>query len=182
MSAAPRPEYGKAPRSRASATSRHSAARLAALQALYQVEMTGTPGAQVIDEFIRHRLGRPDDETGTARKTNEKRFVELVRGVTGRGAELDGLIRPLLASGWQLERLEIVMRCLLRLGAWELLALLDVPARVVISEYVALAGAFYSGDEPGAVNGILDRLARKLRPGELEAKPDGSRGSSRPAG
>ena len=177
MSAAPRPE-----RSKASATSRHSAARLAALQALYQVEMTGTPGAQVIDEFIRHRLGQPDDEGGTARKTNAKRFTDLVRGVTGRCAEIDALIRPLLATGWQLERLEIVMRCLLRLGAWELLALPEVPARVVISEYVALAGAFYSGDEPGAVNGILDRLARKLRPGELEAKSDGSRRSRHPAG
>jgi N utilization substance protein B len=180
MSAAPRPDGSKASRGRASATSRHSAARLAALQALYQVEMTGAPGAQVIDEFIHHRLGRPDAESGTARKTNEKRFTELVRGVTGRGGELDALIGPLLASGWRLERLEIVMRCLLRLGAWELLALLEVPARVVISEYVALAGAFYSGDEPGAVNGILDRLARKLRPGELEAKPDGPRRSQRP--
>ena len=177
MNTAPRPQ-----RSRAPGAARHRAARLAALQALYQIEMTGAPGAQVVDEFVRHRLGRPDDDSGPARKTNARRFAELVRGVTARGAEIDTEIRPLLAKGWQLERLEIVMRCILRLGAYELKAMPDVPARVVIAEYVSLAGDFVSGDQPGVVNGILDRLARTLRPGELEAKTDDSRSFRRPAG
>ena len=74
------------------------------------------------------------------------------------------------AKGWSVERLEILLRCILRLGTFELMARAQVPARVVISEHVDLADAFFSGREPGMVNGVLDRLARSLRPGELEAK------------
>lgn len=179
MSAAPRParERPATPR-----TGRHSAARLAALQALYQIEMTGAPGAQVVDEFVHHRLDRPDDETGATRKTNAKRFGALVRGVSAQNAEIDAAIAPLLAPGWTLGRIEIVLRCILRLGAYELMAMPEIPARVTITEYVALAGDFFSGDEPGVVNGILDRLARRLRPGELDAKPDDSRRSGRSPG
>jgi N utilization substance protein B len=180
MSAAPQPKSG--PRSRAPGTARHSAAREAALQALYQMEITGAPAAVVVDEFVTHRLGATDEEATGGRKANAKMFAALVGGVSERREALDEALRPLLAAGWQIERLEIIMRCILRLGAFELMTRLEVPARVVVSEYVTLAGAFFNGDEPGAVNGILDRLARSLRPGELEARGDGARRSQRPAG
>lgn len=179
MSAAPQPKSGG--RVRDAGTARHSAARLAALQALYQMEVTGAPAALVVDEFLAHRLGEADREATGGRRTNAKMFAALVRGVAERREALDDSLRPLLAAGWSLERLEIVMRCLLRLGAYELVAAPEVPARVVVSEYVALAAAFFTGDEPAAVNAILDRLARKQRPGELEFKGDGRVRPQRPA-
>jgi N utilization substance protein B len=148
---------------------RHSAARLAAVQALYQIEITGAEVDGVVEEFRIHRLG-VDDEDAAIPKSDKRMFAELVTGVTARRAELDALLGPVMAKGWSVERLEILLRCILRLGTFELMARAQVPARVVISEHVDLADAFFSGREPGMVNGVLDRLARSLRPGELEAK------------
>lgn len=158
---------GPAPRNPTRRT-RRSAARLAAVQALYQVDLTAAEPAAVIDEFRRHRLeagreagGPPADATF---------FAELVNGVAARRAEIDGMLAPLLAEGWTLERLETVLRATLRAGAFEMLARGDVPARVVIDEYVQVAHAFFSDREPAVVNGVLDRLARRLRPDEFEGQ------------
>ena len=149
--------------------SRRSATRLAAVQALYQIDLTGAEVDGVVEEFRKHRLG-VDDEDSAMEKSDERLFAELVTGVMARRAELDAQLAPALVEGWSLDRLEVVLRCILRLGTFELMARRRVPARVVISEHVDLAHAFFSGGEPGMVNGVLDRLARSLRPGELEAK------------
>ena len=158
----------------ARSTGRHHAARLAAVQALYQVEMTGQSLSSVIEEFVGHRLGQSDVESSRGARANEPLFRQLVRGTGGRIAEFDGLIRPLLAEGWKVERLEVVLRCILRLGTFEMVARPEVPAAVVIKEYVDLADDFFSENEPAMVNGILDRLARQCRPGELEARHEGT--------
>ncbi len=161
-------EPGARARSRRSAA-RRSATRLAAVQALYQIELTGSEVDGVVEEFRKHRLG-VDDEDSATEKADNRLFAELVTGVMAHRAELDALLAPALVEGWSLDRLEVVLRCILRLGTFELMACGRVPARVVISEHVDLAHAFFSGGEPGMVNGVLDRLARNLRPGELEAK------------
>lgn len=161
-------EPGARARSRRSAA-RRSATRLAAVQALYQVDLTGAEVDGVVEEFSKHRLG-VDDEDSEMEKADKRLFAELVTGVMAHRAELDALLAPALVEGWSLDRLEVVLRCILRLGTFELMARSQVPARVVISEHVDLAHAFFSGGETGMVNGVLDRLARSLRPGELEAK------------
>lgn len=160
-------------------TVRHSAARLAAVQALYQIDITGAMPGTVIDEFVKHRLGPADIEASRGAKANETLFRDLVHGACDRVVEIDGRLGPLLAKGWSIERIEVILRNILRLGALELLTRPEVPASVVIKEYVDLADAFFSGAEPGVVNAILDRLARDLRPGELEARHDGP---ARPSG
>lgn len=146
---------------------RRTAARLAAVQALYQIELSDGTVEAVIAEFIKHRLGRGggDDNFGEADPTL---FADIVRGAMARRADLDGMIAGALAADWPLDRLEVILRSVLRVGAYELLARPDVPARVVISEYLDIAHAFFSGKEPGLVNGVLDRLARTLRPGEVQ--------------
>lgn len=170
MTASPSPRPAR--RSRRSGTVRHSAARLAAVQALYQIEITGAMAGTVIDEFVEHRLGSADIEASRGAKANEALFRQLVRGTGIRGAEIDERLAPLFAPGWSIERIDVILRNILRLGAFELLARPEMPATVVIKEYVDLADAFFSGDEPGVVNAILDRLARALRPGELESRHD----------
>lgn len=146
---------------------RRSVARLAAVQALYQIDLTGTPPEQVIVEFRSHRL----DETAGKDAADAEFFGELVGGVVARRGEIDALLAPLLAEGWTIERLEKVLRAILRAGAFEILARGDVPAAVVIDEYVRVAHAFFSEREPGVVNGILDRLARTVRATEFEGRP-----------
>ena len=157
-------------KSRSRATSRHSAARLAAVQALYQMELTDAKAPTVIDEFLHHRLGADDAEAGGGGKVNEKLFSDIVRGVVVRGEEIDQKIAESLPDSWKAERLQIVLRCILRAGALELMVRFEAPAAVVVSEYVRLAHSFFSEGEPALANGVLDRLARDLRPGELEAR------------
>ena len=150
------------------AAARHSAARLAAVQALYQIELTGTGVAQVLEEFPRIQMDEEEDGTGSNPAAARPRmFQELVRGVVNRREELDGLLAPLISGGWSLERIEIILHCILAAATFELVVRKNVPARVVITEYVDLAHAFYAGSEPAMVNGVLDRLAREVRPGEL---------------
>ncbi len=146
---------------------RRSVARLAAVQALYQIDLTATPPEQVIAEFLSHRL----DEIGGKGAADAVFFSELVGGVVARRTEIDALLAPLLAEGWTIERLEKVLRAILRAGAFEMLARGDVPAAVVIDEYVRVAHAFFSEREPGVVNGILDRLARTVRATGFEGRP-----------
>lgn len=157
-------------KSRSRATSRHSAARLSAVQALYQMEMTGTPASIVIDEFLRHRFTGNDEEAGGGRRVNQNLFSDIVRGVVVRRDDLDRRIAAALPAGWKPDRLELVLRCILRAGALELMVRFETPAAVVISEYVRLADSFFSEAEPSLANGILDRIARDVRPGELEAR------------
>jgi N utilization substance protein B len=139
-----------------------SAARLAAVQALYQQEMEGTPLPRLLDEFHQHRLGRTiEDVTYTPAETDF--FDDLVKGVDARRAEIDAAIAGKLAAGWTLDRLDRPMRQILRAGAYELVARIDVPTGSVISEYVDVADAFYAKREKGFVNGLLDAVAKALR-------------------
>ena len=117
-------------------------------------------------------MGELDTEASRGANANEVLFKELVRGVGIRSDELRGYIEPLLADGWVYDRLDVILRCILRLGAFEMISRPEIPAAVIIEEYVDLAGAFFSGSEPGVVNGILDRIARDTRRGELEARDD----------
>lgn len=155
--------------------SRRSAARLAAVQALYQAELTASPVAGIIGEFVDHRLGR-EFEGETYHAADGEFFSDLVRGATERAPQIDELIAGALVEGWTVERLDSTLRAALRAGTYELMARPDVPARVVINEYVDVARAFFGGREPGFLNGVLDRLGQRLRPGEL-GTDDGARGT-----
>jgi N utilization substance protein B len=139
-----------------------SAARLAAVQALYQQEMEGTPLARLLHEFHHHRLGATID--GIEYVDAEVDFFDdLVAGAEARAAELDALIAGKLAAGWSLARLDKPMKAILRAGAYELAARADVPTASVISEYVDVAKAFYDARETGFVNGLLDAIAKDVR-------------------
>ena len=140
-----------------------SAARLAAVQALYQQEMEGIPTTRLIHEFHAHRLGATIEDV-TYADAEESFFDDLVSGTAARLAEIDELITARLAAGWSLARLDKPMKALLRVGAYELLARPDVPVASVISEYVDVAHAFYDKRETGFVNGLLDALAKAARP------------------
>jgi N utilization substance protein B len=139
-----------------------SAARLAAVQALYQMEMEGTPLAKLLHEFHEHRLGATiEDETYEEAEIDF--FDDIVGGADARRDEIDTLISERLAEGWSLERLDRPMRAILRAGAYELIARADVPVATVISEYVDVAHAFYDRRETGFVNGLLDAIAKAAR-------------------
>ena len=139
-----------------------SAARLAAVQALYQQEMEGTPIARLLREFHQHRLGATIED---AQYFDAERdfFDDVVTGVDSRRSEIDNAIAGKLAEGWSLERLDRPMRAILRAGTYELLARKDVPVGSVISEYVDVAHAFYDKRESGFVNGLLDAVAKEAR-------------------
>ena len=139
-----------------------SAARLAAVQALYQQEMEGTPMARLLDEFHRHRLGATIEDVEYA-EAEVDFFDDLVRGVDARREEIDARITARLSSGWNLARLDRPMRAILRAGVYELIARADVPTASVITEYVDVADAFYDKRETGFVNGLLDAVARDVR-------------------
>ena len=139
-----------------------SAARLAAVQALYQQEMEATPVAKLLHEFHLHRLGATIEDVEYA-DAEVDFFDDLVSGTSARKAELDELIAARLAKGWSLARLDKPMLQILRAGAYELLARPDVPTGSVISEYVDVAKAFYGQKEAGFVNGILDGVAKDVR-------------------
>lgn len=139
-----------------------SAARLAAVQALYQKEMEGTPLPILLHEFHKHRLGATIEDV-TYAPAEESFFDDVVTGVDARGEEIDALIASKLGKGWSLERLDKPMRQILRAGTYELLARIDVPTGSVISEYVDVAHAFYDKRESGFVNGLLDAVAKTVR-------------------
>lgn len=144
------------------------AARLAAVQALYQIEIAATGPESVIAEFVAHRLDRSIDGE-RASPADRAHFVAVVEGVSRRPGDIDGLIGDVLAEGWSLKRLGALLRALMRAAAFELLELEAIPARVVIDEYVEIAASFFSDREPAFVNGALDKLARRLRPAEFGA-------------
>lgn len=172
MTSTPRkPAGAKAGRRRPSGL---SAARLLAVQALYQMILTKAPAKQVIAEFLDHRL-KEDLEGLKHGAVNRDLFTDLVQGVSSQAEVLDDMLAAVLDEDWTIERLEILLLALLRAAAFELSERLEVPARVVISEYVDLANAFFDGRETAFVNGMLDRLAHVLRMdefGEAGALPD----------
>lgn len=147
----------------ASRSRTRSAARLAAVQALYQLDMENTPLPLLLHEFHQHRLGATIEDV-TYHPAEQAFFDDIVKGVDARREEIDGLIASRLAKGWTLERLDKPMRQILRAGAYELLARLDVPTASVISEYVDVAHAFYDKREAGFVNGLLDAVGKAARP------------------
>jgi len=149
--------------SQASARARsRSAARLAAVQALYQQDMENTPVPMLLHEFHHHRLGATIE--GVEYMDAEVDFFDdIVRGVHARSSELDELIAGKLSKDWSLSRLDKPMRQILRAGAYELVARIDVPTGSVISEYVDVAKAFYDKRESAFVNGLLDAVAKEVR-------------------
>ena len=126
------------------------------------MELSSAGLEAVIREFTDHRFGR-ELEDATLADADEEFFAELVRGVVAGQADIDGAVARRLAQGWRLERLDATVRAILRSGTWELQNRPDVPAEVVIDEYVELAKSFFEGTEPGFVNGALDALARDAR-------------------
>lgn len=139
-----------------------SAARLAAVQALYQREMEGTPTARLLDEFHQHRLGREIDDQPIA-DAEVAFFDDVAGGAIARIDEIDALLTARLAEGWSLARLDKTMLQILRCGAYELLARPDVPVGSAISEYVDVAHAFFDAREAKFVNGVLDAVAKAVR-------------------
>jgi transcription antitermination protein NusB len=141
------------------------AARLAAVQALYQMELAGVGAEEVAVEFIDHRFGETPTDTDF--------FKSIVEGVPGHQAEIDKAIAACLSATWTLARVDSILRAILRAGGLELVARKDVPAKVVIDEYVGIAHDFFAGDEPSFVNAALDRMARRKRAPEFgEPVPD----------
>jgi transcription antitermination protein NusB len=144
-----------------------TAARVAAVQALYQMDMAGTDLNAVIDEFVRLRFPRaPGDEAASG--ADPTFFNDLLRGVVRRQRDIDPLVDQQLAEGWRLVRIDAILRAILRAGVFELMERPDVPARVVINEYINVAHSFFSDEEPKVVNGVLDKLGRRLRAAEFD--------------
>ena len=139
-----------------------SAARLAAVQALYQQQMEGTPLNRLLDEFHQHRLGAEIEEVQFA-EAETAFFDDIVKGVDARRDEIDLLLPEKLAQGWTLARLDRTMLQILRAGTYELLARADVSRATAISEYVDVAKAFFDDREAKFVNGVLDAVARDVR-------------------
>lgn len=149
---------------------RRGAARLAAVQALYQMELTGADVSDIIDEFEAFRLGGEIDGE-QYREADALFFRQIVNGVVRDQRKLDPAINEALTAGWPLTRIDALLRAILRGGAFELSQRRDIPPPVVISEYIDVARAFYEGDVPPMVNAVLDTLAKRLRP--APARGDG---------
>ncbi|RKF23215.1 transcription antitermination factor NusB [Altericroceibacterium spongiae] len=139
-----------------------SAARLAAVQALYQHEMESSRLIQLLDEFHQHRLGKEIEED-QYNQADQPFFDDIVRGTISRMEEIDELVQSKLADGWTLKRLDKTMLQILRAGAYELVARQDVPKATAISEYVDVAHAFFDAREAKFVNGVLDAVAKDAR-------------------
>lgn len=139
-----------------------AAARLAAVQALYQHDMEATPVVQLLNEFHNHRLGATIEDAEYA-EAEVGFFDDVVKGTEARLGEIDTAIAGKLAKGWNLARLDKAMRAILRAGTYELLARADVPVGTVITEYVDVAHAFFDKREAGFVNGLLDAIAKDVR-------------------
>jgi N utilization substance protein B len=159
---------GPAPRDDKDArkANKRGAARLAAVQALYQMDLAGTGLNEILAEFESHWLGR-EVEGAQYLPAESAFFRDVVSGVVRDQRELDPQIDAALQKGWPLKRIEAVLRAALRAGCYELTHRRDVPARVIVAEYADVAAAFVERDETGMVNAVLDQLARKLRAEEF---------------
>ena len=158
--APPSPEERKA--------NRRGAARLAAVQALYQMDLAGTGINEIFAEFESHWIGR-EVEGQEYLPAEAAFFRDVVGGVVREQRELDPVIDAALAHGWPLKRIEMILRAVLRAGTYELTHRRDVPARVVVAEYADVAHAFVDREETGLVNAVLDQLARQMRSAEFDA-------------
>ena len=158
------------PASKSRSKNGRSAARMAAVQGLYQMDMAQTDLHDVIDEFLAIRFDQEEIDEALA-GADPTFFAELLKGVVRRQRDIDPIVDQQLAIGWQLGRVDSILRAILRASVFELLERPDVPSKVVINEYIEIAHAFFAEDEPKVVNGILDKVARRLRPQEFEEKP-----------
>jgi N utilization substance protein B len=155
-----------APKTVPKKANRRGAARLAAVQALYQMDIAGAGINDIFAEFESHWLGN-EVEGDTYLPAEAAFFRDIVAGVVKEQSKLDPLLDDALNRGWPLKRIDAILRAVLRAGAYELDHRKDVPARVVIKEYVDVAHAFVEKDEVGLVNAVLDQMARKFRAGEF---------------
>ena len=180
----PPPSPGSKRRNRRPSPGRpRTGARVAAVQALFQSEQTGDSAEAVIDQFVRHRigpaeLGRPADppagfEDGRVPEADVPLFADIVRTAAANGEAMDGLVRGHLAAGWPMDRLDPVLRAVLRAAATELSRAQEPPARVLINEYLDIAHGFMSEDGTRFANGVLNAMARRLRPAEFAAGAGG---------
>ena len=157
---------------------KRTAARLAAVQALYQMELTGESSRDVIVEFTLHRLKGDIADEGFG-EADRQFFDDLTAGASAHRDDLDRAISAALTPDWPLARLQAVLRAILRCGAFELAHRRDVPPQATISEYLDIAHAFFAGKEPGLVNGVLDKLARDIRREEMEEPRRGGEPAAR---
>ncbi|MDX7950919.1 transcription antitermination factor NusB [Lichenihabitans sp. Uapishka_5] len=146
-----------------------AAARLAAVQALYQMELAGTALPNILAEFESHWIGQ-EVEGDQYKPADIGLFRDVLNGVLEHQGPLDRMVNDALQSGWPLTRVESILRAILRAGAYELRHRGDVPARVVIKEYADIGGAFFEREEVGMINAVLDGLAHRLRAEEFDAK------------
>lgn len=153
--------------------------RMASVQALYQMDLAGTDAGEVIEQFLappppaEDANGETDTDTLTSLEGGDATFfADVVKGVVRRQREIDPLVDQQLRTGWRLVRVDSILRAILRAGVFELLERGDVPARVTINEYINIAKAFFEAEEPKVVNGVLDRIAHKVRAKEFEAPGD----------
>ncbi|MCQ4158961.1 transcription antitermination factor NusB [Roseomonas sp. GC11] len=166
---APQTPAGRKPRPPVAGRPR-TGSRVAAIQALFQSEQSGEAAEAVIDQFVRYRIG-PDAggfEDGRVPLADVPLFASVVRGVARQPDGLDEIVQGHLAGEWTVARLDPVLRALLRAAAYELSSGTEPPARVVINEYMDIAHGFFSGEEPRFANGVLDAMARALRPTEFQ--------------
>lgn len=138
------------------------AARLAAVQALYQMDIGGTGVLEVVAEYETHRLGQELDGE-TYLKADPSWFRSIVAGVVRDQTKIDPLVRASLLESWPLSRLDSTLRAILRAGTFEIVERKDVPVAVIVTEYVEIAQAFFDGEEPKIVNAVLDRIAKQVR-------------------
>ena len=152
-----------------------SSARLAAVQALYEIDMTGVSADPVLQEFLKDRwkpkpgmIEEDEESLPDLAPPDCALLADIIRGVSAKRDDLDGIIGQALSSEWSVERLELILRATLRAGTFELLSMAEVPAKVIINEYINVAKAFFDDNKPGMVNGVLDKIARVLRTAEME--------------
>ncbi len=168
---------------RSKPANKRGAARLSAVQALYQMDVGGMGLTEIVAEYESFRLGREIDGE-TYLQADASWFRGIVSGVVKDQKRIDPIIHDALTDDWPLARIDSTLRAILRAAVFEFTKRRDVDARVVVTEYVEVAKAFFDGDEPKMVNGVLDRVARKLRDGELDAKAENaeSANSAEPGG
>ncbi len=141
---------------------RRAGARLAAVQALYQMEQTEQSARSVIADFMEDRLGL-NDEGEPVEEADPDIFKAIVEGVVERQETIDAAIMKRLAEGWKIERLDATSRAILRAGVHELIAEVGLPSQIILDEYVSIAHAFFEGAEPKFINGLLDAVSRDIR-------------------
>ena len=156
-----------------------SSARLSAVQALYEIDMTGVSADPVLLEFLKDRwkfhseLTKDDQENCPHIATpNYNLLTKIIRCVSAKQNEIDQIIRPSLSDELTIERLEVILRAILRAGTFELITFAKVPAKVIINEYVNVARAFFDDNKPSLVNGVLDKISRVVRNAEMKNLSD----------